>query len=200
MNYLYAKLNKEAEKLKYKGVDTPTVDMNVNNSTYTISANVKNVHDSRIPELTGEEGFCVPFVNEAGTAFQIGSLPSECLDNGSVTTEKIANGAVTTNKLAFHLYQHTVCIKKYGTRFYMLNDNATPYAAIGDLPDFTTIPASGSYLPATLGATVEIYTKASKQNGTLYLGGVSPSNNQYIAAALQSSSTVTVEDTVTQLI
>ena len=41
MNYLYAKLNKEAEKLKYKGVDTQTVDMTVDNKNYTISANVK---------------------------------------------------------------------------------------------------------------------------------------------------------------
>lgn len=59
----------------------------------------KDIHDTRIPELTGEEAFCVPFVNEDGDAFQIGSIPSACLDNGSVTTEKIADDAVTLDKM-----------------------------------------------------------------------------------------------------
>lgn len=59
----------------------------------------KDIHDTRIPELTGEEAFCVPFVNEDGDAFQIGSIPSACLDNGSVTTEKVANNAITKAKI-----------------------------------------------------------------------------------------------------
>ena len=198
MNYLYAKLNKEAEKLKYKGVNTQTVDMTVDNKNYTISADVKNVHDSRIPELTGEEGFCVPFVNEEGTAFQIGSLPSECLNTNCVTTEKIANGSVTTDKLAFHLYQHVIYLSKYRLRFYLFNSTSKPYTKVGDLPDFGSIPASGSY--AAGGGTVEnnIITAVSQQNETLTVDGATTNSGQYIIVT--EPSTTSIVDTVTQLI
>lgn len=198
MNYLYAKLNKEAEKLKYKGVNTATVNMNVDNKNYTISADVKNVHDSRIPELTGEEGFCVPFVNEVGTAFQIGSLPSECLDNGSVTTEKIANGAVTADKLAFHLYQHVIYLSKYRLRFYLFNSTSKPYTKIGELPDFASIPASGSYADSGQTGENNIITAVSQQNEMLTVEGVTTNSGQYIIAMEQP--TTSIVDTVTQLI
>ena len=59
----------------------------------------KEIHDSRLPELTGEEGYCVPFVNDAGTAFQIGSIPAACLNTNCVTTEKVADSAITTDKI-----------------------------------------------------------------------------------------------------
>lgn len=198
MNYLYAKLNKEAEKLKYKGVNTATVNMNVDNKNYTISADVKNVHDSRIPELTGEEGFCVPFVNAEGTAFQIGSLQTDCLNTNCVTTEKIANGSVTTDKLAFHLYQHVIYLDKYRLRFYLFNSTSKPYAKVGDLPDFGLIPASGSYFAG--GQTVEnnIITAASQQNEILTIEGVTTNSGQYIIATEQP--TTSIVDTVTQLI
>lgn len=373
MNYLYAKLNKEAEKLKYKGVNTATVNMNVDNKNYTISADVKNVHDSRIPELTGEESFCVPFVNEAGTAFQIGSIPAACLNTNCVTTEKVANsaittdklndgavtevklsngvldkipygadnefahgvrrinnhiisavsepsegaegnyglntigwnydtdkqtfldskptfvvlrcnilgivgehatrvygsnlilnevsrtiptgdtsnlyeivfegiygnfkytfkevfqhmvmngmsiisvpdsytckrefiantntiadGSVTTDKLAFHLYQHVIYLDKYRLRFYLFNSTSKPYTKVGDLPDFGSIPASGSY--AAGGQTVEnnIITAVSQQNEALTIEGVTTNSGQYIIAMEQP--TTSIVDTVTQLI
>ena len=59
----------------------------------------KEIHDSRLPELTGEEGYCVPFVNDDGTAFQIGSIPAACLNTNCVTTEKVADSAITTDKI-----------------------------------------------------------------------------------------------------
>lgn len=41
MNYLYAKLNKQVEDVKYKGVNTPTISMDVNSAKKEISANVR---------------------------------------------------------------------------------------------------------------------------------------------------------------
>ena len=57
MNYLYAKLNKQIEDVKYKGVNTPTINMDVNSAKKEISANVRMdtaISDASVRPVAGK--------------------------------------------------------------------------------------------------------------------------------------------------
>ena len=55
MNYLYGKLNKELEYVKYSGEDTDTVNITVDNTDNTFDLNEERINNSTYIDLLKEK-------------------------------------------------------------------------------------------------------------------------------------------------